>query len=724
MNMKNARGLPAVIASLVILGACASAARAGELRDVVEIAANQNNTCALTSAGGVKCWGEGVTGGLGDGTVTTRADPRFVTGLATGVAAISGSCALTSGGAVKCWGSGPVDGASHLTPVDMPGLGSGVAAISATFGRGCAVTTSGAAKCWGNNDLGALGDGTDVPRTAPVDVVGLASGIAAISTGIGAHSCAITTSGGVKCWGSNEEGQLGDGTTTSSSTPVDVAGLAGVMAIAVGYNFTCAVVSGGAVKCWGGNEFDALGTGSPSFLLQRSLSPVDVLGLSSGVTSIDANTHVCAVQAGSVKCWGSDEHGQLGDEGFHVSSALPVGVSGLAVAATSVKVGDEHSCALTTSGGVMCWGDNFLSELGAPGFPSGTVAVEEPGLAQTLAFGPLAAHEIGDAPFGVSAAASSGMAVEFTSQTSAVCTIAGTTVTLVAPGICSLLADQPGDSVYASARNLQSFVISAPGTTAIPRLASISTRMPVMTGDDVAIVGFIIGGSTPKTVIVNARGPSLAAQGVAGTLADPTLQLVPTAGGNVVVNNDWPLTPGAATIQSLNLSPADSHESSIMATLSPGAYTAIVRGVNDATGVGIVEVIEVDHPELPLVGISTRGEVLTGDDVMIGGFIIQGTAPQTVIVRARGPSLAAAGIADVLADPQLQLVRSSDQAVIATNDNWRDDPSAGEISTRGFAPGDARESAMLVTVPPGAYPAIVSGVGGATGVGIVEVFAQ
>jgi len=140
------------------------------------------------------------------------------------------------------------------------------------------------------------------------------------------------------------------------------------------------------------------------------------------------------------------------------------------------------------------------------------------------------------------------------------------------------------------------------------------------------------------------------------------------------------------------------------------------------TGVGIIEVFEVDHPEIPLINISTRGQVLTGDNVMIGGFVIQGSSPQTVIIRASGPSLAAAGIASPLANPVLQLF--SGQTVIASNDDWGTAANAATLSASGFAPGNALESAILITLAPGAYTAIVTGAGGSTGVGIVEVFAQ
>jgi hypothetical protein len=252
-----------------------------------------------------------------------------------------------------------------------------------------------------------------------------------------------------------------------------------------------------------------------------------------------------------------------------------------------------------------------------------------------------------------------------------------------------------------------------------PRLANISTRLQVLTGDDVMIGGFIIGGSAPKTVVVRARGPSLAQFGVTGLLANPQLQLF--SGPTVIASNDnWLSAANSAAIQAAGFAPGDTSEAAIMMTLNPGAYTAIVSGVAQGTGVGIVEVFEVDAVTVPLINIATRGRVQTGDNVMIGGFIIQGDGPQTVVVRARGPSLAQFGVPGLLANPQLQLF--SGPTVIGSNDDWQQAGNANAIQAAGFAPSDNRESAIMMTLNPGAYTAIVSGVGGTTGVAIVEVF--
>ena len=268
-----------------------------------QVAAEGNQTCALTTAGGVKCWGYNSSGQLGDGTTTNRTTPVEVVGLSSGVAVVAAgafhTCALTSAGSVKCWGSnysGPLgDGTTtnRSAPVDVVGLSSGVTQIAAGGNQTCALTTAGGVKCWGGNYSGQLGDGTTTNRTAPVDVVGLSSGVTQIAAG-GNQTCALTTAGGVKCWGSNYSGEVGDGTTNNRTTPVDVVGLSsGVTQIAAGGNHNCALTTAGGVKCWGYNSSGQLGDGTTT----NRTTPVDVVGLSSGVTQIAAGwgTHTCAL---------------------------------------------------------------------------------------------------------------------------------------------------------------------------------------------------------------------------------------------------------------------------------------------------------------------------------------------------------------------------------------------------------------------------------------------
>jgi hypothetical protein len=264
--------------------------------------------------------------------------------------------------------------------------------------------------------------------------------------------------------------------------------------------------------------------------------------------------------------------------------------------------------------------------------------------------------------------------------------------------------------------------------TTIPRLANISTRGPVFTGNDVMIGGFVIGGAVAKKVLITARGPSLAAFGVSGAMANPKLEIY-SGQTKVFENDDWQTqsaaaggTASVAAIQGTGIAPSSPLEAALMLTLNPGAYTAVVSGVNFGTGVGIVEVFEQDKPEVPLTNISTRGQVQTVDNVMIGGFIIQGDKPQTVLITARGPSLAPFGITNPLPNPKLEIY--SGQAKIFENDDWETNANKADIAATGVAPSDPKESALLVTLNPGAYTAVVSGVGGVTGVGIVEVFAR
>ncbi len=276
------------------------------------------------------------------------------------------------------------------------------------------------------------------------------------------------------------------------------------------------------------------------------------------------------------------------------------------------------------------------------------------------------------------------------------------------------------------------------GTTNRPQLGNISTRAFVQTGDNVMIGGFIVQGTTPKRVIIRAIGPELSQYGVPNPMADPTLELHDGTGALIASNDNWQTTiiGGIITqdqVQDITNSghaPSDAAESAIVADLPAGNYTAIVRGVSSTTGVALVEVYDLSSGTDSILGnISTRSFVQTGDNVMIGGFIVQGTQPKRVIIRAIGPELSQYGVPNPMADPTLEL-HDGTGALIASNDNWQTTIIGGiitqdqvqDIINSGHAPGDPSESAIIANLPAGNYTAIVHGVNNTTGVALVEVY--
>ena len=261
------------------------------------------------------------------------------------------------------------------------------------------------------------------------------------------------------------------------------------------------------------------------------------------------------------------------------------------------------------------------------------------------------------------------------------------------------------------------YVFTLEGTPSIP-LLNISTRMNVGTGDNVLIGGFIVVGTEPKKVLLRAIGPSLTAFGVLNALADPTIELH-EAGNIVVANDNWKETQ-KQEIMATGIAPTNDLESAILATLDPGLYTAIVQGKNGGTGVGLVEVYDLDEgADSELANISTRGFVDIDENVMIGGFIVGNGVSTSVVVRAIGPSLSAI-VADPLQNPTLELI-DSDGMQLAFDDDWKDSQQT-EIEATGLAPNDDRESAIAADLAPGAYTAIVRGKDNTSGVGLMEVY--
>jgi alpha-tubulin suppressor-like RCC1 family protein len=386
---------------------------------VSSIAAGAGTTCALTDTGGVECWGWNFYGTLGigalngpqncytvDNPVGCSITPVGVEGLGSDVSALATgyahACALTDAGGVKCWGyngGGQLGDGTHTgpelcssehptpcssTPVAVSGLSSGVSAIGSGWDHTCAVLDSGALECWGYNGDGQLGDGTTTDSSTPV-AVQLPEGVKATAVAGGnQHTCALTSTGGVECWGYNGWGLLGQGTETGpqnceedpcSTTPVAVPLPEGVTATAIasgGYH-VCVVTSAGGVLCWGRGEEGELGDGAD----KESWTPVAVqLPEGVRVTAIASHSfHTCALTStGSVLCWGFNGNAQLGDGTFAgpescatelPCSTVPVAVSGLDGPASAIATGEEYACAIGESGGVQCWGYDGTGGLGA-----------------------------------------------------------------------------------------------------------------------------------------------------------------------------------------------------------------------------------------------------------------------------------------------------------------------------------------------------------------------
>ncbi len=389
---------------------------------VSAVTAGDGHTCALLETGGVVCWGDNEHGQLGDGTIDSNAIPVNVSGLTSGVSAVTAggghTCALMGSGGIRCWGINDVGQVGNdesdsrfETPQDVAGLGSaartvdaganhtcallesggavcwgdnadrqvgtgesvvyyntpqavrdldaGVAAVTAGGYHSCALLESGRLTCWGKNGWGQLGDGTTNAAARPKDADDRALGPSRISAG-GQHTCAVYGNGCALCWGLNDYGQLGDGREVTVVFPMDVTG--GIeSAIVTSSNHTCALSDAGGVQCWGGNYAGQLGTGTRA----HSAAPGDVSGLDSGVTDVSAGSgDTCVVMAeGSTWCWGDNIFGQLGD-GTMMSSITPVRVEDLPSAATAVSIGVYHACAILDSGGLMCWGNNTYGQLG------------------------------------------------------------------------------------------------------------------------------------------------------------------------------------------------------------------------------------------------------------------------------------------------------------------------------------------------------------------------
>ncbi len=258
-----------------------------------------------------------------------------------------------------------------------------------------------------------------------------------------------------------------------------------------------------------------------------------------------------------------------------------------------------------------------------------------------------------------------------------------------------------------------------------PALVNLSTRAFVGTGDNLLIGGFIVQGSSPATIILRGIGHSLAADGIAKPLTDPVIELRNSSNALVASSDDWVTAANAPTIASYHLDPSNSRESALMQTLNPGSYTVLLKafdnGDGDLTGTGIIELYDLHTTDGRAGNISTRGQVLRGDGIMVAGFIIGGGTSKELVIRGLGPSLAAAGVANALPNPALEL-RDASGNLIRQNDDWQTDPQAAAVRSSGLAPANSREAALHANLNGGLYTAILRGANNTTGIALVEIY--
>lgn len=449
------------------------------------------HSCAVTTAGAMKCWGYNLLGQLGIGANSQNVPfPADVQTLGSGVATIATgynhTCAVTDQGAVKCWGSGSSgrlgngSTASSPTPVDVLTLGQGAVAVTAGDYHTCALTDRGAVKCWGWNQYGQLGSatnaGTDDANTSPLDVQTLGSGVVAIAASL-SFTCALTNGGAVKCWGINDSGQLGNtanlGTDNANSVPLTVQGLAsGATAIAVGESHACALLDSGMVKCWGLNNWGQIGSATNAGTLTPNPVPLDVW--TSNITRIAAGLdHTCVVNdQGAPFCWGRNNLGQLGvaaNAGTENPTWQPVMIwnpVATLVAAAGVNAGHAHTCVHTTTGALRCWGSNSSGQLGnmtsLGSYNAGPLVVQGfdiPANGQSITFTAPQKLRL-NTSVALSAGATSGGTVSFDTWSANTCAVAGNTLSPAAGAtdgmLCGVRASQHGsNSVAAAPRQLR-----------------------------------------------------------------------------------------------------------------------------------------------------------------------------------------------------------------------------------------------------------------------------
>jgi len=355
------------------------------------LSSGDEHTCTILDNGSVSCWGDGDLGKLGNGNTLIKTTPTLTSSLGAGRTAVAisvgttNTCAILDNGSVSCWGSNSNgqlgDGTTTYnrntpTPTSSLGVGRTAVAISSGTQHHCVILDNGEVSCWGMNSYGQLGDGTTTNRYTPTQTSSLGTGRTAVAISSGLyHTCAILDNGSVSCWGDNDAGKLGDGTTTDRNTPSQTSSLGPnrtAVALSTGRHHTCAILDNGSVSCWGAGYYGALGGGSGGFDADNKYTPTPTSSLGNSTNSRTAvaissgNTHTCAIlDNGSVSCWGSGDSGQTGNGATsQQNSPTLAGDLGPNRTAVALSSGNYHTCAILDNGSVSCWGKGYHGQLG------------------------------------------------------------------------------------------------------------------------------------------------------------------------------------------------------------------------------------------------------------------------------------------------------------------------------------------------------------------------
>jgi len=449
------------------------------------VSAGGYHTCGLLTNSEIWCWGRNANGELGVGNTTQSFVPLRVENLSNTIAVSAGglhTCALNSGGEVRCWGSNTQGqlGASalleSLTPIAVPGI-SGIAMLSTGTGHTCALDNNGSLWCWGFNDHGQVGNGSNQSVISTPTLVAGISNVIAIASG-GSHTCALLSTGFVKCWGSNDWGQLGDGTTDEKWSPTAVLGINNAVSVAVGITHSCATLNTGSVKCWGRNDYGQIGDGTT---VDKS-TPTVVGGIDNATQVAPGRSSTCArLTTGTVKCWGRNSVNELGN-GTSTSNLLRTTVSNLTTA-SKISSSYAHTCSVTSVDGVSCWGYNSNGQLGDGSYISLGVPANV-NIAQEIVVSTPNSMKTSDDASNLPSRSTGGLALSYTSNTPSICIVESYQLIPLAIGTCRITIRQPGNAAFSAAiavnKSLQ--IVSSSSTPPISETpSSTSTIAPSAT---------------------------------------------------------------------------------------------------------------------------------------------------------------------------------------------------------------------------------------------------